>query len=97
MTNETKKILKMKKRKKRFILLSQIGIIILFIISWEILANKKIVNPFIFSSPSRIINTLWNLTKTGEIFGHILTTLYETMIAFTIGISLGFIIAIILY
>jgi len=55
------------------------------------------LNPFIFSSPSRIWNTILGLIKTGELWGHILTTLYETILSFGIGISLGFLIAILLY
>jgi len=97
MSKETLNLRKEKKRKKRLILYSQIGIILLFLVTWEILANKKILNPFIFSSPTRIASTLWNLIESGELWGHILTTLYETILAFSIGISAGFIIAIMLY
>jgi len=86
MSKETLNLRKEKKRKKRLILYSQIGIILLFLVTWEILANKKILNPFIFSSPTRIASTLWNLIESGELWGHILTTLYETILAFSIGI-----------
>jgi len=97
MSNEAKQKLKIARRKKRIILLSQILIVITFFITWEILANKKIINPFIFSSPSRIFKTILNLIETGELLKHILATLYEIIIAFSIGASLGFIIAILLY
>ena len=97
MTSETLKIIKKKKRKKRIILFSQISIILLFIITWEILAKRKILNPFIFSSPTKIATTIANLIQTGELWEHILTTLYEVILAFSIGITVGFIIAILLY
>lgn len=97
MSEETLKILKEKKRKKRIILFSQISIILLFIITWEILASKKILNPFIFSSPTKIATTIGSLIESGELWEHILTTLYETILAFSIGITAGFIIAILLY
>ena len=97
MSEEAKKIIKKKKRKKIFIIFIQILIVITFFIGWEILANKKIVNPFIFSSPSRIFNTIYELIVSGELWGHVFTTLYETILAFIIGISLGFVVAIILY
>ncbi len=86
-----------KKRQKRIILFSQFFLIFLFFLSWEFLTSQKILNPFIFSSPSRIWNTILGLIKTGELWGHILTTLYETILSFGIGISLGFLIAILLY
>lgn len=97
MSREALQKMKEKKRKKRFILFSQIFFVFFFFLSWEFLASKKIINPFIFSSPSRIWNTILNLIKTGELWGHIFTTLYETVLAFGIGISFGFLIAILLY
>ena len=97
MSEEAKKIIKKKKRKKLFIITIQFLIVFVFFVSWEILADKKIINPFIFSSPSRIYETLLKLIVTNELWEHIFTTLYETIIAFTIGITCGFIIAIILY
>ena len=97
MSNESLQVLKKNKRKKRMILISQIGIVLFFLILWEILASRKILNPFIFSSPSRIFQTIWNLLETGELLGHIGTTLYEIILAFSIGISAGFFLAILLY
>lgn len=97
MSNESIKIIKAKKRKKILIFTAQIGIIFLFLALWEILTNKKILNPFIFSSPSRIITTIKGLLETKELWGHISTTLYEIMLAFSIGITAGFLIAILLY
>ncbi len=97
MSKEALEIIKRRKRQKIFILLSQLAIVIIFFLLWEFLSKKKIINPFIFSSPSLIIKTIMNLAKSGDLLTHILTTLNETVIAFVIGISLGFIIAIILY
>ena len=97
MSNEALKIIKKRKRQKIFIFLSQIVIVLSILLLWEVLSQKKIINPFIFSSPSLIIKTIFNLAKSGDLLTHILTTLNETIIAFIIGISLGFVIAIILY
>ena len=97
MSKEALKIIKKQKIQKIFILLTQITIVITFLLLWELLSQKKIINPFIFSRPSLIIKTIFNLAKSGNLLTHILTTLNETIIAFIIGITLGFIIAIILY
>lgn len=96
-SNDLQNFVKKKRKEKILVLLVQIIITISFIIIWQILANKKILNPFIYSSPLRVIETIKNLIITGELFSHILATLYEILIAFTLGISLGFIISIILY
>lgn len=97
MSNEQKNFLKKIKQEKIFVSLTQIFITIIFIVVWQILSDKKIINPFIFSSPKKIIETFGSLYINYDLFSHILTTLYETLIAFILGISLGFIIAILLY
>ena len=97
MSNEQKKYLNKKKNEKLLIIGIQQFIIILFFLLWEYLSNNNIINSFIFSSPSKIISTIGNLINTNNLFPHILTTLYEVLIAFFLGISGAFIIAIILY
>lgn len=89
--------LKKIKIKKRFILITQISIAVLLIMIWELLAKFNIINTFIFSSPSRIINTILLLFKNNNIFLHIWTTLYETLISFGICTIFSIIISIILY
>ena len=61
------------------------------------MADKKIISSFLFSSPSKVWETFFTLFSTGEIWKHIFTTLYETLLSFAIGISAGFLIAILLY
>ena len=85
MSTNQKKFLQKERRNKIFVILMQILIVVIFLISWEVLANKKILNPFIFSSPSRIILTIKNLFLEGSLITHILTTLYEIVLAFFIG------------
>lgn len=94
---EHKKYLNNLKRKKIFILFSQISILILLIILWQIAANKEIINTFIYSSPSKILNTIINLHNTNNLYIHIFTTIYETLISFSIGTIIGIIIAVILW
>ena len=97
MSKDQKTFLKKKKREKIIIIGIQILITLIFIGTWQILADKKIINPFIFSSPKKIIETIISLYNNSNLISHILTTLYETILAFILGISLGFVIAIILY
>ena len=89
--------LKKRKKDKIFILSFQILIFILFISIWELLAHFNIINTFIFSSPSKIINTIINLYKSKNLFNHIWVTIYETFISFSIATILGVIIASIMW
>ena len=64
---------------------------------WEISANLKWVDPFLTSSPSRMIHSFIGLYNDGTIFRHIYVTCYETILGFSLGTVLGTIIAIILW
>ncbi len=97
MSIEQQKYIKKMKRKKYFILITQLLIVILFFAIWELLANKNLINTFVFSKPSKIFETIIGLMNANNLFIHIITTLKEVIIAFLLGIFLGFIIAIILY
>ena len=77
--------------------LSQIFLLILFITLWEYLSNHNIINSFIFSSPSKICKCIITLAKKNDLFSHILTTLYEVSISFTLSIVIAISISILFY
>lgn len=85
------------KRRKRLVTFFRIFIFVAFIISWELAANYNFINSFIFSSPSRIVNTFISLTKSGEIFVHIGTTVYETLVCFFLVTVIGILFAVLLW
>ena len=96
----SKECQKLQQKEKRFnllVLFTQIAIIVIFLALWEILTHYKVINSFIFSSPSLIIKTIKDLFLEGNLLSHLATTFVETLIAFILGIVLGLIIAIILY
>ena len=95
-SKERKQYLKTKKCKKYLVLITQIMILVAFIAIWEILADKKIIDSFIMSQPSRILDTFLNLGS-NDLLKHIGVTVYETVVGFLIGTVLGIIIAIILW
>ena len=97
MSTEQKKYLKNLKLTKLKIFLCQSIIIISFLILWEVLVNKGILSSFVYSSPSRVIKTIIELINNNNFFIHIYITLKEVLIAFILGMSLGFVIALILY
>lgn len=75
----------------------QLLIVISFFLLWEFLARANIINEFILSRPTKVIETIINLYATNNLFNHIYITLLEILISFALGIFLGFVIAIILY
>ena len=93
-SSEFKKYLKKKRIKKILIIFSQISILLVCILLWEYLANKEIINTFIYSSPSRMLNTIINLYIDNNLFNNIWTTVYETVISFSLATIFGTIIAI---
>lgn len=97
MSYEQKKFLRKLKLEKLKILICQILLVSFFLFIWEFLVKKNIINAFIYSSPSRILNTIIFLIKSNNFFIHIYITLKEVLISFLLGISLGFILALLLY
>lgn len=97
MSKEHLNTLKKQKKEKIIVLFFQIFILISFLIIWETLSNLKIINSFIFSSPSKVISTIKDLFLNYHLIKHIMTTILETIIAFTLGITISFITAILLY
>lgn len=96
LSKERKQYLRNKKYKQYLIWLTQIGILIVFLAIWEILANQKIIDSFIMSQPSRIWETFTNLGS-NDLMKHIGVTVYETIVGFLLGTGLGILIAIILW
>ena len=64
-SEERKKYLRKNLITKVSIVITQITLVILFIILWEILANKGIIDSFITSQPSRMFKTFMNLSQNG--------------------------------
>ena len=94
---EHKNYLKKIKRNNFFVKLTQILILIVFLIIWQLLSDYKIINPFIFSSPIKVVETIINLHTTGDLYNHILITVWETLISFVLGTFLGILIASIMW
>ncbi len=97
MSYEQKKYIKEIKMNKLLILFCQIFIFILFVLLWQLLSDKKIVNSFITSSPLRIIKTIVKLYRNDNLLMHIIITLKECLTAFFITLTISLIIATIMY
>lgn len=96
-SKEYRAYLAYKRKKKNYIFLWQIGLLVFFIALWEGLARIGMLNTFLFSSPWAIGKLLVSYLKDGSLFTHIGISVWETFLGFGIGTLLGIIIAIILW
>ena len=97
MSEEHKQYLKKQRIHKIVIRIIQIGILILFFGLWELSAYLEWADPFITSSPSRVVKSIANLYTSGQLFTHLGATLWETVISFILSTVLGTAIAVILW
>ena len=67
----------------------RILILIVILAFWELATKQNWIDPFITSSPSRIIKQLKELYDTGNLFTHLFTTLNETILAFALSTIIG--------
>lgn len=92
-----KKFIVRERTKSFFIHFSRVMLLILIVALWELSARLEWADPFITSSPSRVIDQILSLYNNGTLFTHIKITLTETLLAFAISTALGAAIAIVLY
>ena len=89
--------LKKRRNKKIIIHLSRILILAAILGFWELFAQVKVIDPFITSSPSRVLLTIGDLYTNGTLFFHIGITLAETLVGFLVAVILGYAIAVLLW
>lgn len=88
----------LEEQKKRWqIHLAQFGLFFLVIGCWEGAVRAGWINDFIFSSPSRVIKTIYTMIVDGSLFRHIGITVLETLMSFGIVTVVGIALAILLW
>lgn len=96
-SKEHKKYLKALRLKSFTIHLVRILLLLAIIGIWELTASLELVDPFITSSPSRIVKQLGILISDGSLWHHMWVTLSETLLAFAISTVVGTLVALLLY
>jgi NitT/TauT family transport system permease protein len=86
--------LRTRSRRKKAVLFFQLFLLVFLFGMWELSARMGWINDFIFSSPSRIVGTLCSLQQSGDLWRHVGTSCYETVVGFTLGTLLGTLIAV---
>lgn len=97
MSAEHAKYLKGLRLRKRLVRLARALLLAAALGLWEGLARLGAIDPFIVSSPSRVVKTLVSLCARGELFPHIAATLCETVLGFVSGTALGVLAAVLLW
>ena len=96
--SKTHQIYVRKLRRDKFIVIFfRIFLLVAFLGLWELLTHFQILDPFFVSSPSRIVNQIITLAKTGELWHNSWVTLYETLIGCAVATVLGYVIAVLLW
>ena len=69
--------------------IARAAILILFVAGWEVSARQGWIDPFLFSSPTRVWELFLEMTAKGELFHHIGITVSETVLGFILGTAAG--------
>lgn len=85
------------KKKKRVVVFFRCFILVLFLIIWELLARMEVINTFLSSSPSMVVETTIGLFASGNLWRHILITLIEVLVSFFIAFVIGIGVASLLW
>lgn len=96
-SEEHKDYLKKIKNEKLIVFFFRFLIFFVFIFLWEFLAQNSIINTFLFSSPSKVLETIESLYSSGELLKHIGVSIYEVFISFFLASGIGILVATLLW
>ena len=82
------------RREKRRVRIWQIALVAGLFAVWELSCRLGLSDGFLVSSPSRMVQTLWRLCASGELWHHAAVSIGETVLGFTAGTVLGTAIAV---
>ncbi len=89
--------LQQEKRTRQAVWALRCALLIGFFLLWELAAHLGWIDPFIFSSPSRICQTILRMGRSGELLLHTGTSVLETVVGFTLGTLAGTLAATLLW
>jgi NitT/TauT family transport system permease protein len=77
--------------------MTQLLILIVFLLVWEIASRQHWINPMLTSYPSAVWASFVEMTSDGTLWQHIYVTVQETVISFVTSMILGIAVAIVLW
>lgn len=75
---------------------AQISVLVLVLALWEAAARAKVLDPFFYSSPSRIWTSILHWAAGGHIARDVEVTMLETMLGLLIGGAVGILLGVML-
>lgn len=89
--------LQAKKRETKWVILLQLGLLVVFLAFWEVAARLKWIDVLLFSYPTKVFHLLWEKLLDGTLLPHVAVTVEETIIGFFLGTILGTALAILIW
>lgn len=86
-----------RQKEKRFIRLTQLAIVFALVIGWETASRLALIDPLLFSMPSRILSLLYEHIVAGTLWLHTGVTMFETVLGFLLGTLAGTLLAALLW
>jgi NitT/TauT family transport system permease protein len=72
----------------------QLAVLLALFGLWWALTVTKVLEPFFFGEPFKVLGVIGNWFITGKIWPHLAITLWETVLAFVIGSVLGLVVGL---
>jgi NitT/TauT family transport system permease protein len=79
--------------RQTWVILAQLLFLLSFLGLWQFAAALRLIDPFITSQPSAILEKLADLIGDGTLGYHITITVVETLVGFALGTIIGMIVA----
>ncbi|GAA5233962.1 ABC transporter permease [Verticiella sediminum] len=85
--------LRRESRRQTLVQVSRAGLLLAFLVLWEVLAKTQVVNPMLTSYPSAIWPTFLDLARNGNLATHTWATFEATLVGFVVSMVAGVAIA----
>jgi NitT/TauT family transport system permease protein len=85
------------RRRTRSIQAWQLGMVVVFLILWEVAPRANWINPMLTSYPSAVARTFMAMLEDGSLAKHTWVTFSETVVGFAGGMVLGTVCAVLLW
>lgn len=80
-----------------YVIAVQFAVLAAFLGLWQLAASQRIVDPFITSQPTAILQKFLELVGDGSLAAHVGITVFETLLGFGLGTVVGILIAAMLW
>lgn len=81
------------RRRGRWVVATQLFLLAVILVLWEVLARTHVVNPMMTSYPSALWPTFLDLGRSGDLLGHTWATFRATLVGFALSMAFGIAVA----